>query len=155
MLDRVLPFAAPESPAPDPVVVVGSRSHANPELLQYLGMLGDYELVNMGSSLKFCLLAEGKADFYPRLGPTSEWDTAAAHAVVKAAGGRVPIRLWTRGVPVEEGALVQLANLSKMPFVFRHVAAMPDVHEGLGSTIGCVFAAEKAVVPADARRTPE
>jgi 3'(2'), 5'-bisphosphate nucleotidase len=43
----------------------------------------------MGSSLKFCLLAEGKADFYPRLGPTSEWDTAAAHAVVLAAGGRI------------------------------------------------------------------
>ena len=43
----------------------------------------------MGSSLKFCLLAEGKADFYPRLGPTSEWDTAAAHAVVNAAGGRI------------------------------------------------------------------
>jgi 3'(2'), 5'-bisphosphate nucleotidase len=43
----------------------------------------------MGSSLKFCLVAEGKADFYPRLGPTSEWDTAAAHAVVNAAGGQV------------------------------------------------------------------
>ena len=43
----------------------------------------------MGSSLKFCLVAEGKADFYPRLGPTSEWDTAAAHAVVTAAGGKV------------------------------------------------------------------
>jgi 3'(2'), 5'-bisphosphate nucleotidase len=43
----------------------------------------------MGSSLKFCLLAEGKADFYPRLGPTSEWDTAAAHAVVTAAGGQI------------------------------------------------------------------
>jgi len=76
-------------PCADPIVVVGSRSHANPELLQYLGMLGDYELVSMGSSLKFCLLAEGKADFYPRLGPTSEWDTAAAHAVVMAAGGRI------------------------------------------------------------------
>jgi 3'(2'), 5'-bisphosphate nucleotidase len=43
----------------------------------------------MGSSLKFCLVAEGAADFYPRLGPTSEWDTAAAQAVVEAAGGRV------------------------------------------------------------------
>ena len=43
----------------------------------------------MGSSLKFCLVAEGRADFYPRLGPTSEWDTAAAHAVVLAAGGRI------------------------------------------------------------------
>ena len=76
-------------PCPDPVRVVGSRSHANPELERYLRPLGRYELVSMGSSLKFCLLAEGAADFYPRLGPTSEWDTAAAHAVVLAAGGRI------------------------------------------------------------------
>ena len=77
------------APHAEPVRVVGSRSHANPRLQQYLGQLGEYELVSMGSSLKFCLLAEGKADLYPRLGPTSEWDTAAAHAVVLAAGGRV------------------------------------------------------------------
>ncbi len=76
-------------PCAEPVVVVGSRSHANPRLQEFLGRIGDYELVSMGSSLKFCLLAEGKADFYPRLGPTSEWDTAAAHAVVLAAGGRI------------------------------------------------------------------
>jgi len=76
-------------PCADPLVVVGSRSHANPEVEKYLRKLGRYELVSMGSSLKFCLLAEGKADFYPRLGPTSEWDTAAAHAVVLAAGGRI------------------------------------------------------------------
>jgi 3'(2'), 5'-bisphosphate nucleotidase len=47
------------------------------------------ELRNIGSSLKFCLLAEGRADLYPRLAPTSEWDTAAAHAVLDAAGGAV------------------------------------------------------------------
>ena len=76
-------------PCEDPVRIVGSRSHANPELVRYLAALGDYELVSMGSSLKFCLVAEGAADFYPRLGPTSEWDTAAAHAVVWAAGGRI------------------------------------------------------------------
>jgi 3'(2'), 5'-bisphosphate nucleotidase len=76
-------------PCPEPAVVVGSRSHANPRLEQHLAALGCYELVSMGSSLKFCLVAEGKADFYPRLGPTSEWDTAAAHAVVTAAGGQV------------------------------------------------------------------
>jgi 3'(2'), 5'-bisphosphate nucleotidase len=76
-------------PCADPVRVVGSRSHANPRLRQYLEPLGRYELVSMGSSLKFCLLAEGKADLYPRLGPTSEWDTAAAHAVVVAAGGHI------------------------------------------------------------------
>jgi len=76
-------------PSATPPVIVGSRSHANPELEEQLAALGDYELVSMGSSLKFCLLAEGRADFYPRLGPTSEWDTAAAHAVVLAAGGRI------------------------------------------------------------------
>ena len=71
------------------MVVVGSRSHANPLLDELLQPFGNYELVSMGSSLKFCLLAEGKADFYPRLGPTSEWDTGAAHAIVKAAGGSI------------------------------------------------------------------
>jgi 3'(2'), 5'-bisphosphate nucleotidase len=78
-----------QRPCAEPVRVVGSRSHANPALARYLAALGDYELVSMGSSLKFCLVAEGAADFYPRLGPTSEWDTAAAHAVVLAAGGRI------------------------------------------------------------------
>lgn len=76
-------------PCASPVRVVGSRSHASPRLKQFLERLGDYRLLSMGSSLKFCLVAEGRADFYPRLGPTSEWDTAAAHAVVLAAGGRV------------------------------------------------------------------
>jgi 3'(2'), 5'-bisphosphate nucleotidase len=76
-------------PAATPPVIVGSRSHANPELEEQLARLGDYRLTSMGSSLKFCRLAEGNADFYPRLGPTSEWDTAAAHAVVNAAGGHV------------------------------------------------------------------
>lgn len=76
-------------PSAEPLVIVGSRSHANPVLEQYLRPLQPYQMVSMGSSLKFCLLAEGKADFYPRLGPTSEWDTAAAHAVVTAAGGQI------------------------------------------------------------------
>ncbi|AGA31999.1 3'(2'),5'-bisphosphate nucleotidase [Thioalkalivibrio nitratireducens DSM 14787] len=69
--------------------VVGSRSHGNDRLRAALEKLGPHELVPMGSSLKLCLVAEGAADLYPRLGPTSEWDTAAAHAVVDAAGGRV------------------------------------------------------------------
>ena len=79
-------------PCADPIIVVGSRSHANPALAGHLEKLGAHELVSMGSSLKFCLVAEGKADFYPRLGPTSEWDTGAAHAVVLAAGGRIVTR---------------------------------------------------------------
>jgi 3'(2'), 5'-bisphosphate nucleotidase len=76
-------------PAAQPAVIVGSRSHANPELASQLNKLGPHELISMGSSLKFCRVAEGLADFYPRLGPTSEWDTAAAQAVVEAAGGQV------------------------------------------------------------------
>lgn len=69
--------------------VVGSRSHANVEIEELVRNIGEAEFVSMGSSLKFCLVAEGKAHLYPRLGPTMEWDTAAAHAVVKAAGGSV------------------------------------------------------------------
>jgi len=77
------------SPAPSPVRVAGSRSHRGSSLDELLQRLGDHVLLSMGSSLKFCLVAEGAADFYPRLGPTSEWDTAAAQAVVEAAGGAV------------------------------------------------------------------
>jgi 3'(2'), 5'-bisphosphate nucleotidase len=76
-------------PPADTPVVVGSRSHANPALEQCLAGIGNHAMVSMGSSLKFCLVAEGSADLYPRLGPTSEWDTAAAQAVVEAAGGVV------------------------------------------------------------------
>lgn len=76
-------------PAADPYVIVGSRSHANPELTSQLEKLGLHDLISMGSSLKFCRVAEGLADFYPRMGPTCEWDTAAAQAVVEAAGGKV------------------------------------------------------------------
>ena len=87
--DRALTKIAARKPVAQPAVVVGSRSHANPEVEQRMRAIGPYHLVSMGSSLKFCLVAEGKADFYPRLGLTSEWDTAAAQAVVEAAGGHV------------------------------------------------------------------
>jgi 3'(2'), 5'-bisphosphate nucleotidase len=73
----------------NPVRVVGSRSHRGDSLDAFLARLGPHELVPVGSSLKFCMVAEGAADVYPRLGPTSEWDTAAAHAVVLGAGGGV------------------------------------------------------------------
>ena len=70
-----------------PVAVVGSRSHRGDSLNAWLENLGEHEMVSMGSSLKICLVAEGTADVYPRLGLTSEWDTAAAHCVVEQAGG--------------------------------------------------------------------
>jgi 3'(2'), 5'-bisphosphate nucleotidase len=69
--------------------IVASRSHAGPDLEVFLERVGQHELVSMGSSLKLCLVAEGAAHLYPRLGPTMEWDTAAAHAVAAEAGGRV------------------------------------------------------------------
>lgn len=76
----------------DTIKVVGSRSHQSPEIKGFIDALNARsELVAMGSSLKLCLVAEGQAHLYPRLGPTSEWDTAAAHAVVKAAGGKVTV----------------------------------------------------------------
>ena len=62
--------------------------------------------------------------------------------------GGSPIKLWTRGVPVDDGAHDQLAKAAKMPFIFRHVAAMPDVHVGIGATVGSVIPTKGAVIPA-------
>ncbi len=69
------------------LVVVGSRSHPSPQLMRFVAQFPEHELVSMGSSLKSCLVAEGRADVYVRFGPTSEWDTAAAQCVVEEAGG--------------------------------------------------------------------
>jgi len=69
--------------------VVASRSHSNTETEAYLADLTVARTTSAGSSLKFCLVAAGEADIYPRLGPTNEWDTAAGHAVLTAAGGSV------------------------------------------------------------------
>ena len=69
---------------------VASKSHFTQSTADYLAeAIGLCEHVSVGSSLKFCIVAEGKADIYPRLSPTSEWDTAAGHAVLEAAGGSV------------------------------------------------------------------
>ena len=77
-------------PAPSAgLIAVVSRSHATPETEQYLRGYPVSERVSVGSSLKFCLVASGAADLYPRLGTTMEWDTAAGHAVLVAAGGQV------------------------------------------------------------------
>ena len=70
-------------------VAVATRSHGNPETDAWLKKENITESVRAGSSVKFCLLAAGKADVYPRFGRTMEWDTAAGHAVLAAAGGRV------------------------------------------------------------------
>jgi 3'(2'), 5'-bisphosphate nucleotidase len=91
--------------------VVASRRHSSPEqerLLQGLSEgLGELKLANIGSSLKFCLLAEGSADCYPRLAPTSQWDTAAAQGVLEGAGGEV---LELSGEPFSYPARESLLN---------------------------------------------
>jgi 3'(2'), 5'-bisphosphate nucleotidase len=78
-------ISSPETP----LRAVGSRSHASAETLVYLARLRPHVMRGIGSSLKFCLVASGEADLYPRFGPTSEWDTAAGQALLEAAGGHV------------------------------------------------------------------
>lgn len=100
---------APEAGAA--FTVVASRRHSSPEQERLLGGLGEalgaLHLKNIGSSLKFCLLAEGRADCYPRLAPTSQWDTAAAQGVLEGAGGEV---LELSGEPFSYPARESLLN---------------------------------------------
>jgi 3'(2'), 5'-bisphosphate nucleotidase len=76
-------------PALPPLRVAASRSHADPRSAALMQRMGDIEPMPLGSSLKFCRIAEGGMDVYPRFGPTSEWDTAAGQCVLEAAGGLV------------------------------------------------------------------
>jgi len=98
------------------LTVAGSRSHGSEMMQQYMAQLGadnggKLETLGMGSSLKFCLVAEGRADLYPRLGLTSEWDTAAAHCIVEQAGGYIT---KTDMTPLEYNTKDSLLN----PFFF-------------------------------------
>ncbi len=83
----------PADPDPNEIKVVASRSHLSPETENFISMLNlngeKISMVNAGSALKFCLLAEGKATVYPRFAPTMEWDTAAGHAILKACGKNI------------------------------------------------------------------
>jgi 3'(2'), 5'-bisphosphate nucleotidase len=85
---------------PAPFDIVASRSHRTPETDAFIARFPGSRIVAAGSSLKFCTVAEGKADLYPRLGSTSQWDTAAGDAVLRAAGGRV---LTLEGKPLRYG----------------------------------------------------
>ncbi len=79
-----------KKPLDEIIKIVSSRSHANDKKLKkYLKKFKKYEIVSMGSSIKMCLVADGTAHYYPRFGPTMEWDTGAAHAVVKYANGNI------------------------------------------------------------------
>jgi 3'(2'), 5'-bisphosphate nucleotidase len=89
--------------------VVASKSHLNAETELFIRQLGYVSLVQAGSSLKFCRIAEGSADIYPRLAPTCEWDTAAAQAILEGAGGLV---LDLDGQPLSYGKLDNILNPS-------------------------------------------
>ncbi|WP_279481914.1 3'(2'),5'-bisphosphate nucleotidase CysQ [Aureimonas sp. SK2] len=120
-------------PAPAALTAVGSRSHGSPETAGFLDGLPVAAFAACGSSLKFCLLAAGEADLYPRFGRTMEWDTAAGDAILRAAGGRVttcdgrPLVYGKRGRPDEtdfanpdflafgDPALVRLACVDARP----------------------------------------
>mgnify|MGYP001335721257 CR=1 FL=1 len=82
--NKVRPFTFHDS-----ITVVASRSHISEKLKVYLEKIKKHKLIQMGSSIKMCLIADGTAHIYPRLGPTMEWDTGAAHAVVLYAGGDI------------------------------------------------------------------
>ena len=108
-VERINVRTAP--PVGEPLTVVASRRHSSPAQEQLLAglseHLGDLKLTSAGSSLKFCLLAEGAADCYPRLAPTSQWDTAAAQGVLEGAGGVV---LQLDGQPFTYPARASLLN---------------------------------------------
>ena len=93
-----------------PVRILRSRSHPTPQLDEFLSVISSYQITNRGSSIKFCAVAEGEADFYPRFGPTWEWDTAAGQAIVTAAGG---VMLDLSGKPF----VYNKQNLLNGPFI--------------------------------------
>jgi 3'(2'), 5'-bisphosphate nucleotidase len=97
----------------DRIYIAGSRSHSDRRMEEYLTRVGPHEVIGMGSSLKACLVAEGKADLYPRFGPTSEWDTAAAQCVVEEAGGAITD---TAMKPLRYNTKAQLINPSFFVF---------------------------------------
>jgi 3'(2'), 5'-bisphosphate nucleotidase len=105
------PIAA-RAPGAEGLVAVASRSHRDAQTEAFLSGLPVAGLRSVGSSLKFCLIAAGEADVYPRFGPTMEWDTAAGQAVLEAAGGRVvcpdgvPLRYGKAGAAWRNGAFI-------------------------------------------------
>jgi 3'(2'), 5'-bisphosphate nucleotidase len=106
--------------APSKIVAIGSRSHGSAATEAWLARFPGVSFKSAGSSLKFCLLAEGAADIYPRLGRTMEWDTAAGDAVLRAAGGIVTT---LDGKPLAYGKRVQPADA---PFANPHFIAYGD-----------------------------
>jgi 3'(2'), 5'-bisphosphate nucleotidase len=105
-------IAAQQAAAGAPIKVVASRSHRDGETDRFLASLGDCVIVSAGSSVKFCLVASGEAQLYPRFGRTMEWDTAAGHAVLAAAGGTV---VTADGAPLLYGK--EAEGFANPPFI--------------------------------------
>lgn len=104
--------------------ILASRSHRTPETDAFIARFPGAGIVSIGSSLKFCLLAAGEADLYPRFGPTMEWDTAAGDAVLRSAGGvtRTPAgNVLSYGKHRQEGAMRPFQNPSFIATAFRSV----------------------------------
>jgi 3'(2'), 5'-bisphosphate nucleotidase len=104
-----------------PLTIVASRSHINEETRAYMRRFEAAEIVSVGSSLKFCLIAEAAADLYPRFGPTMEWDTAAGDAVLRAAGGATitpdghPLTYGKAGVGFANASFISCGKLAEVP----------------------------------------
>ncbi len=117
-----LEILPPEENAP--LRVVGSRSHSGDELKRWLDQLPPYEFIPAGSSLKFCTIAEGRADVYPRLGPTMQWDTAAGQCILEQAGGLVVDSLGERMLyglerPLKNDSFFALSNCGLLPIAYE------------------------------------
>ena len=97
-VENEVPIALQKSDSSEVKTIVASRSHLSPETQEFIDQYPDAEVISMGSSLKFLLVAEGKAEVYPRFAPTMEWDTAAAHGVILAKGGQ--ILQWPEKTPL-------------------------------------------------------
>lgn len=129
---RTIPGPGTGETRHEPLKMVASRSHLDSQLepvrKRLEAIFGAVELANMGSSLKICLIAEGGADIYPRLAPTSEWDTAAAHAVLTAAGGDITD---TRFAPLRYNRKEGLLN--------PHFLAAGDWSQQWRKILGAIF----------------
>lgn len=115
-------------PAARPPHVVGSRSHGSPAVAQRLRRFPGHVMHPVGSSIKLCLVAEGRADLYPRLGPTSEWDIAAGQAIVEAAGGVV----------------LEFPGLAPLRYNQRETLLNPDFVAAGDPALAAAFAADPA-----------
>jgi 3'(2'), 5'-bisphosphate nucleotidase len=109
-----------------PTRVMGSRSHQNTATENYIKALGDYDLKEIGSSIKTCYIADGQADVYPRFGPTSEWDTAASQAILESAGGGM---IDLAGKPLRYNTKNDLLNPHFVAFGDPTQAWLQDIHD--------------------------